>query len=81
MSAAESSAASPWLTAGEAAAYLRIAERTLEGMRRKGNGPVYCRQGARAVFYHRDDLDAWRRRGAASHTTQERRDGTPIAAG
>ena len=68
-----------WLTTEEAAAYLRCSKRTLEGYRRTGGGPVYCRQGGRVVFYHRDDLDAWRRIGEASNTTAERLAGVRIA--
>lgn len=70
---------SPWMTTEEAAAYVRLSARTLEGLRNKGGGPAYHRQGARTVFYHRDDLDAWRRQGRAEHTTQERAAGRALA--
>lgn len=70
---------SPWMTTDEAAAYVRLSVRTLEGMRAKGGGPAYHRQGARTVFYHRDDLDAWRRQGRAEHTAQERAAGRALA--
>lgn len=51
-----------WLTSTEAAAYLRISVRTLEGMRVKGDGPRYFKVGPtrRAkVLYRRGDLSTW----------------------
>jgi hypothetical protein len=62
----------PWMTSAEAAAYVRCSPRTLEGYRNAGGGPVYHRSGRGRVFYHRDDLDAWRRAGRAENTLQER---------
>lgn len=67
----ETSIFTPWMTTAEAAAYLRCSRRTLEGYRNVGGGPEYCRTGGR-VFYHREDLDAWRRAGRAAHTTEEK---------
>jgi hypothetical protein len=64
----------PWMTSAEAAAYVRCSPRTLEGYRNAGGGPVYHRSGGR-VFYHRDDLDAWRHCGRAENTLQERLSG------
>lgn len=64
----------PWMTSVEAAAYLRCSRRTLEGYRTAGGGPIYHRTGGR-VFYHRDDLDAWRKQGRAGHTAEEKLDG------
>lgn len=51
-----------WLTSAEAAAYLRISARTLEGMRVRGDGPRYFKVGParRAkVLYRREDLSTW----------------------
>ena len=53
-------AASPYLTALEAAAYLRLEERTLNNMRWRGEGPSWRKHGGR-VFYHKDELDNWSR--------------------
>lgn len=49
---------SPFLTLTEAAAYLRLAPRTLDNMRQRGTGPIYSKHGGR-VRYHRQDLNAW----------------------
>ncbi len=67
----------PWMTAVEAAAYVRCSPRTLEGYRRIGGGPAYHRHGKR-VFYNRADLDDWRARGRASNTLQERLSGVDL---
>lgn len=51
-----------WLTSAEAAAYLRVSVRTLEGMRVRGDGPRYFKVGParRAkVLYRREDLSTW----------------------
>ena len=47
---------------GEAADYLRLSERTLQGWRTKGKGPVFAKQGRRVV-YLREDLLQWVRSG------------------
>ena len=47
-----------YLTAAEAAAYLRISPRTLEKHRIVGGGPRYRKVG-RMVRYTIKDLDAW----------------------
>lgn len=49
---------SPYLSAIEAANYLRISRRALQSYRINGEGPAYRKHGARVV-YHRDDLDRW----------------------
>ena len=49
---------SPYFTLAEAAAFLRLAPRTLDNMRQRGTGPLYGKHGGR-VRYHRDDLVAW----------------------
>lgn len=70
---------SPWMTTAEAARYTRCSSRTLEGYRISGGGPAYHRHDGRLVFYHKDDLDAWRRQGRAENTGQERHKGVPLA--
>ncbi|HWV58767.1 MAG TPA: helix-turn-helix domain-containing protein [Longimicrobiales bacterium] len=57
-----SAASTRFMTTGEAAAYLRLAERTLQDMRLKGTGPAYFKLGPgkrSKVVYQREDLDAW----------------------
>ena len=49
---------SPFLTANEAAQYLRLEERTLNNMRWRGEGPHWRKHGGK-VIYHRSDLDGW----------------------
>lgn len=49
---------SPYFILAEAAAFLRLAPRTLDNMRQRGTGPLYGKHGGR-VRYHRDDLAAW----------------------
>ena len=46
------------LTQREAALVLRLSERTLERMRRVGNGPRFIRISHRAIRYRQQDLDA-----------------------
>ena len=46
------------LTGREAAALLRLSERTLERHRTAGTGPRFCALG-RAIRYRRCDLHAW----------------------
>lgn len=52
---------SPYLTTEEAANYLRLAIRTLNNMRWRGDGPHYRKHGGK-VLYHRRDLEGWSRR-------------------
>lgn len=49
---------SPYLSAVEAAIYLRISERALENYRMTGEGPAYRKHGGKIV-YHIDDLNRW----------------------
>lgn len=51
---------SPYLLPSEAAAYLRLEERTLNNMRWRGEGPNFRKHGGK-VIYHSDDLDRWSR--------------------
>jgi hypothetical protein len=48
----------PFLSTEQAAFYLGLSPRKLQGMRRDGTGPRF-RRHARYVRYHIDDLDAW----------------------
>ena len=49
---------SPFLTADEAAEYLRLKRHTLENMRWQGTGPKFRKHGGR-IFYHRTELKQW----------------------
>jgi hypothetical protein len=51
---------SPFLTADEAAEFLRLRPHTLANMRSQQVGPAYSKHGGRVV-YHIDDLIAWSR--------------------
>ena len=51
---------SPYLTAKQAAFFLKMSRRTLQRLRAKGLGPT-PRRHARMVLYHIDDLEAWSR--------------------
>lgn len=51
---------SPYLTAAEAAKYLRLEERTLNNMRWRDEGPHWRKHGGKVV-YHIQDLDGWSR--------------------
>ena len=46
------------LTQHEAAAELRLSERTLERARVAGSGPPFCKLGRR-VFYRQCDIQNW----------------------
>lgn len=51
-----------FLTTREAATTLRLSSRTLEGLRRNGNGPIFTRLGTdqnSRVVYRRADIDFW----------------------
>lgn len=50
----------PYLTAAEAAAYLRLEESTLNAMRWRKEGPCWRKHGGKVV-YHKDSLDLWSR--------------------
>lgn len=53
----------------QAAAWLRLSHRTLEGYRVSGGGPAFHRFGNR-VRYRRSDLDAWAAKRRATTTAQ-----------
>lgn len=43
----------------DAAEFLQMSERTLQGMRLRGGGPMFVRISHRAVRYRRKDLMEW----------------------
>ena len=49
---------SPFLTTKQAAEYLRLSPRTLEGLRVKGGGPPFRKFGSRVV-YKAVELENW----------------------
>jgi hypothetical protein len=49
---------STYLTTHEAADYLRVSPRTLEGYRVAGFGPAFIKLRNK-VLYRKEDLDAW----------------------
>jgi predicted DNA-binding transcriptional regulator AlpA len=57
-----------YLDEAEAARVLYIGRRTLQRWRVDGNGPPYCRLGARRVLYPADGLRRW----AAERTFRHR---------
>ena len=58
-----------YLTAREAASYLKSSLSTLAKRRLRGGGPVYVRIG-RAVRYRQRDLDAWLEHTASQSTSE-----------
>jgi hypothetical protein len=48
-----------WLTANQAATYVKLSARALEQMRGEHRGPKYYRIGPRIIRYRIPDLDAW----------------------
>ena len=48
-----------YLTAKEAAQYLRVSPGTLDKLRHYGGGPEFIRVSARTIRYERSALDAW----------------------
>lgn len=53
---------SPYLTAEEAAEFLRVQSRTLRNWRWKGGGPAYRKHGGRVV-YHVQELERFSNQG------------------
>lgn len=47
------------LTPKEAAAVLRVSEKTLEWWRNQKTGPAFTRLGGRCVRYRKDELSSW----------------------
>jgi predicted DNA-binding transcriptional regulator AlpA len=60
------------LTGREAAALVRLSERTMERHRTAGTGPRYIALG-RAVRYRRRDLHDWIERGTRQSTSESAR--------
>ena len=60
------------LTGREAAALVRLSERTLERHRTAGTGPRFCELG-RAIRYRRRDLLDWIERAARQSTSEPAR--------
>jgi len=56
--AANAKKGSPFLSTKQAAHYIGLSPRTLERMRRTGEGPRFRKHG-RYVRYHIAELDAW----------------------
>lgn len=56
------------LTPKEAAVYLKVSEKTLEGWRRAEVGPKFYRMGSRTVRYFRSDIDDYLRAAAPKRT-------------
>jgi hypothetical protein len=65
---ADSATPSPFLSNGEAAAYLRLSARTLEKYRVIGGGPPFRKFGRR-VFYLLADLNDWAARRSCDSTS------------
>lgn len=56
------------LTPKEAAEYLKVSEKTLEGWRCAEVGPKYYRMGQRRVRYFMSDITSWLRAEAPKRT-------------
>lgn len=50
-----------YLTTAEAAEYLGLAKRTLDGYRLRGGGPKFYKRGRNIIRYRASDLDDWLR--------------------
>ena len=59
-----------YLTPREAAQYTSISVKQLENMRRRGDGPRYCKVG-RLCRYPRAELDRWMGRHLIANTAEE----------
>ena len=58
------------MDAKNAAAYCGVSVKTLAIKRSQGTGPKFRKMGR--VFYYREDLDAWLKRGIVNSTAQAR---------
>ncbi len=61
--------ATPFLSAQEAADYLRLRKRTLDNMRWKGTGSASRKHGFR-IFYHAEELQRWSEASEVFSTTE-----------
>ncbi|MDY7091570.1 MAG: helix-turn-helix domain-containing protein [Acidobacteriota bacterium] len=59
---------SPYLSTVEAAEFLHLSPKTLEGYRCRGGGPAYRKHG-RKVVYRLDELEAWSAAGNRTSTS------------
>lgn len=59
------------LTPKEAAEYLKVSEKTLEGWRRADVGPKFYRLGSHRVRYFKSDIESWLRAEAPSPKTSK----------
>jgi hypothetical protein len=66
---AELAAAGCLLTANEAAEYLRVSPKTLEGWRTRGGGPRFIQLRTRAIRYRIDDLNVFIAQGVRISTS------------
>lgn len=53
-----------WMTAREAAEYMRTTPGTLSTLRSDHKGPKYYKPSKRRVLYRKSDIDAWLEGGA-----------------
>jgi hypothetical protein len=67
------------MTTRNAAAYLGLSIKTLAMRRCDGTGPSFVKRGR--VFYYREDLDDWLRKGRVSSTAEARARGSEMARG
>jgi hypothetical protein len=63
---------SPYLNSAQACHYLSLSLRTLERLRKDGNGPLF-RQIGSSIRYHVDDLKTWSDATSSAKTTTEGR--------
>ena len=57
------------ISEAEAAQYLGLAPRTIQGLRYRGTGPVFIKLGHRTVKYRVADLDTWNDSHAHTNTS------------
>jgi len=55
----------------DAADYLNVSMRTLQGWRLKGGGPVYVKVGTKSIRYRRRDLAAWTEAHVRANTSDD----------
>ena len=60
-----------FLTESETARLLRLSERTMQRLRKRGDGPPYVRLGSRRVVYSRGHVVAWAEAHLWSSKTEE----------
>jgi predicted DNA-binding transcriptional regulator AlpA len=63
--------ASALLRTKEAARFLSLSERTLEGLRVRGGGPRFISLSRRAVAYRPEDLEEWVRSRLRTSTSDD----------